>query len=90
MGSNPIPSIVVMGCNINFLNLRESTDVKEQMLTKYTIDHLENIDSIPLNIEKFDKDIEHIITGALPYYKSILKQMYFSNQQNANILYSFC
>lgn len=46
-------------------------------------------DNIPTNLEKFERDIEQIIAEALPYYKSILKQMYFINQQNANLLYSF-
>jgi integrase len=41
------------------------------------------------NIEKFEQDIGKIIQGALPYYKSILKEMYSVNQQNANLLYSF-
>lgn len=41
------------------------------------------------NVEKFEDDIERIIPGTLPYYKSILKEMYSITQQNANLLYSF-
>jgi integrase len=41
------------------------------------------------NVEKFEEDIEKIIPGTLPYYKSILKELHSFNQQNANLLYSF-
>ncbi len=39
--------------------------------------------------EKLHKDIESIIDGLLPYYKSIYKQMILANLQNANTLYEF-
>jgi adenine-specific DNA methylase len=60
------------------------------MVTKCIIvNSFENIVSDPLNKDKFEKDIEKIIAEALPYYKSILKHMYFSNEQNANIIQFF-
>ncbi len=41
------------------------------------------------DIDKLDKHIESIITGALPYYISIFKQMFLANPQNATLLYNF-
>lgn len=37
--------------------------------------------------EKLHKNIESIIDGSLPYYKSIYKQMILANLQNANTLF---
>src|SRR6478609_12134828 len=39
--------------------------------------------------ELLERDIESIITGSLPYYKSIFKQILSANPNNANILYNF-
>src|SRR6478672_9230545 len=39
--------------------------------------------------ELLERDIKSIITGSLPYYKSIFKQILSANTNNANILYNF-
>lgn len=35
------------------------------------------------------KNIESIIAGSLPYYKSIFKQILLANPNNEDILYNF-
>ena len=42
-----------------------------------------------IETESLEKNIESIISGSLPYYKSIFKQMLSANSQNANTLYNF-
>lgn len=42
-----------------------------------------------IDTEKLEKNIESIISGSLPYYKSIFKQTLLANPQNANTLYNF-
>jgi hypothetical protein len=40
-------------------------------------------------MEEIEKNINLIITESLPYYKSIFKQLWLINPQNANELYHF-
>lgn len=40
-------------------------------------------------IKEIEKNIDIIIAGCLPYYKSIFKQLWLINSQNANELYHF-
>jgi len=42
-----------------------------------------------IKTERLEKNIESIIEGSLPYYKSIFKQILLSNLSNADILYNF-
>lgn len=82
MGSNPIPSIVVMGCDILFLNCQGLIVIV--LISSTTISKISS--NIPENIQaqKLEKDIEVMIEGSLPYYKSIFKQMMLVNLQNAH------
>lgn len=42
-----------------------------------------------IETESLEKNIESIMSGSLPYSKSIFKQMLSANPQNANTLYNF-
>jgi hypothetical protein len=83
MGSNPIPSMLVMGLYILFINKKEQT-----IIVKVMSQSCANISNdIILDLEK---KIESICKGASSYYSSLLKKkISFKNPRNAKILYEF-
>jgi hypothetical protein len=82
MGSNPIPSILVMGLYILFINKKKQT-----IIVKVMSQSCANISNdIILDLEK---KIESICKGASSYYSSLFKKISFKNPRNAKILYEF-
>ena len=83
-GSNPIPSIVVMYSNIEFLKLNYSWTLLMLASTS---------NANPKLTEYIPKEIEEkmclLIVESLPYYKSIFKEMILANYHNALLLYEF-
>ena len=77
-GSNPIPSMLVMGLYILFINKKSKSIVKVMAQSCANISN-----GIVLDLEK---KIESICKGASSYYSSLFKKMSFKNPQNAKIL----
>jgi hypothetical protein len=82
MGSNPIPSMLVMGLYILFINKKKQT-----IIVKVMSQSCANISNdIILDLEK---KTESICKGASSYYSSLFKKISFKNPRNAKILYEF-
>ena len=82
MGSNPIPSMLVMGLYILFINKKNKSIIDKVMAQSCA-----NIgNEAVLDLEK---RIESMCKGASSYYSSLFKKMSFKNPNNAKILYEF-
>lgn len=89
MGSNPIPSMLITGCDKEFLTHYSASNSFSLILTAATTPINSSKATERASIEKLEKDIESIIAGSLPYHIPIFKKVCLVNPLNAETLNNF-